>query len=408
MNNKHHSLEHLNNSFIYLSQIGWEACDPNHSCTGFRDMHLIHIIKSGKGYFEIDGQKHTLGENEMFYLPPNSFATYCSDSEEPWEYYYFGFNGSYSLELIQSSIFKNNNYTAKLEDCSPIIDILSAASDDIMTKKFPHLYGCEVLFKILPFIMTPPKNEAKTQKYIDEAENYIRSHFHENISIKKIADFLNIDRSYFYRIFKNHFGISPIDYLINIRFQKARELLSETDLSTNDIAKIVGYENYPSFYIMFQKKMGIPPQEFRFMMAGHDIISEKRSLTAIRTFKDMTECEKLHLYRVSDKKPIDVFLESENILKDSRCYELNHNLNYYTFFGYEFYNSESALNYFVTATDWEPQNKKSAFKFKSTNASAELAVLNDKSVYRLCADDIESLNMFRHIINDHFTIMLFH
>lgn len=408
MNNKHHSLEHLNNAFIYLSQIGWEKCEPNHSCTGFRDMHLIHIIKSGKGHFEIDGNKYTLGENEMFYLPPNSFATYCSDSADPWEYYYFGFNGSYALELVQSSVFKNNTYTAKIDDFAPLIDILRLASDDIMTKKFPHLYGCEVLFKILPYIMTPPKNEAKSQRYIDEAENYIRSHFHENVSIQKIADFLNIDRSYFYRIFKNHFGISPIDYLINIRFQKARELLSETDLSTNDIAKIVGYENYPSFYIMFQKKMGIPPQEFRFLLAGHNAISEKRSLTAIRTFKNMSECDKLHLYTVSNKKPIDPFLESEIFIKDSRSYELNHNSKFFTFYAYEFFNGDKALSYFINATDWEPQNKTTAFKLKSTNTSTELTVLNNKSVYRLCAEDAESLNMFRHIINDHFTIMLFH
>ena len=154
--------------------------------------------------------------------------------------------------------------------------------------------------------------------------------------------------------------------------------------------------------------MGIPPQEFRFMLAGHDIISEKRSLTAIRTFKDLSECEKIHLYKVSDKKPIDVFLESERTVCDSRCYELNYNLKFYTFFAYEFETCENALKYFVNATDWEPQNKKSAFKFKSTNTSTELTVINGKTVYRLCAEDIESLNMFRQIINDHFTVMLFH
>ena len=46
---KNNSLDHLNNSFIYLAQIGWEICKPEHYCTGLRDMHLIHIVKQGKG-----------------------------------------------------------------------------------------------------------------------------------------------------------------------------------------------------------------------------------------------------------------------------------------------------------------------------------------------------------------------
>lgn len=101
---KHNSLEHLQNTHIYLAQIGWEICAPNHFCNGFRDMHLIHIIKNGKGTFNINGKKYNLGPNDIFYMPPNSLTAYCSDEQEPWEYYYFAFNGSYATEIIQKSI----------------------------------------------------------------------------------------------------------------------------------------------------------------------------------------------------------------------------------------------------------------------------------------------------------------
>ena len=409
MKNKHNSLEHLNNSYLYLAQIGWEICEPDHSCTGFRDMHLIHIIKNGKGTFEINGNKYSLAANNLFYMPPNSLASYCSDSNEPWEYYYFGFNGSYSLDLIQSTIFKNNSYVGKIENCEQIIDIVRTAAEDIMSKEFPHLYGCEQLFKILPYIMIPKKaRETNTSKYIEEAENFIKAHYHENISINKIAQHLNIDRSYFYRIFKDHFGISPMDYLINIRFQQARKLLSETNLSTNNIAKVVGYENYSPFYLMFQKKMGMTPQEFRFLQLGHNTTSEKMSITALRIFKNIEECEKLSEYKIADMNINDDNIYKNAAILYSKAYKLSHNSEIYDFFAYEFKNETDTLTYFKNASGIIPQDTNIGFKFKATQSLAELIVFKNKAAYRLCAKDIESLNQFRHIINEHFTSVISH
>ena len=131
--------------------------------------------------------------------------------------------------------------------------------------------------------------------------------------------------------------------------------------------------------------MGIPPQEFRFLLAGHNAISEKRSLTAIRSFKNMSECDKLHLYTVSDKKPIDPFLESEILLKDSRSYELCHNSKFFTFYAYEFFNNEKALSYFMNATDWEPQNKTTASAFIMTILTV-VGVLFTFSFFRFIAN----------------------
>lgn len=406
--NKHNSLEHLNNSYLYLAQIGWEICEPDHSCTGFRDMHLIHIIKSGYGTFEIDGKKYFLGPNDWFYMPPNALASYCSDSENPWEYYYFAFNGSYSPELIQSTILKNNTYTGKIENCEPIINIIQTAAEDIMANEYPHLYGCEQLFKLLPYFMIPKTNDTNISKYIEEAENYIKAHYHENININKIAQHLNIDRSYFYRIFKNHFGISPMEYLINIRFQQARKLLSETNLSTNNIAKIVGYENYSPFYLMFQKKMGMPPQEFRLLQIGHNTTSEKMSITAIRIFKNMKECHKLSEYKIDDLSITNDIAYANSAIISSVAYRLEHYSKTYDFFAYEFENESDALAYFKNASGVIPQDTNIGFKFKATHTSTELIVFKNKFAYRLCAEDIESLNRFRHVTNDYFTSVISH
>lgn len=407
MISKHNSLEHLNNSFIYLAQIGWEVCEPNHSCTGFRDMHLIHIIKRGYGTFEIKGKKHSLGPNELFYIPPNTMAYYCSDSETPWEYYYFAFNGAYSTDLLQSSVLCNN-YIAKIDDANPIFNIIKAASEDIMTKEFPDLYGCEQLFKILPYIMIHKESTSSTYKYLTEAENYMQAHYNEDININKITNYLNIDRSYFYRIFKNHFGVSPVDYLINIRFQQARKLLSETDLSTSEIARIVGYDNYSPFYIMFQKKMGIPPKEFRLLQIGHTSATEKMSITTVRIFKNMQECEKILKYNTSIIPPKDAFIAPDFSFLNSYNLQLIYNSKKYDFYAYEFENESYALKYFQKASKSTPQDNTKGFKIKSTSHSAELTVFNRKFAYRLLSDDIKSLNLFRHILNEHFTHVIIH
>ena len=83
------------------------------------------------------------------------------------------------------------------------------------------------------------------------------------ISVNDVADYIGIERTYFFRLFKKQMGMSPQDYLINLKMEKTKVLLKDSKKSIKEIAYSVGYTNYVSFVKIFKEKTGISPSEFR-------------------------------------------------------------------------------------------------------------------------------------------------
>lgn len=262
----HESLEHMPNPHICLLQIGWEKCKPEHSYTNYRDMYLIHIIKRGKGTLQINNKQYSLEANNMFLICPNQLAIYTADSEDPWEYYYFAFNGAFSAELLERSVFRKNHFIQK--NCNDeLISKIIEASYAIREAKNPDLIGLEYLFKFLTLMSYNEKKTGRKEnlhlKYVVPIQQYIEQHYSEPLVTSEFAKMLNIDRTYFYKIFKEYTGLSPEKYIISLRIQRAKLLISATDLPLSTIGNLVGYENYPPFFSMFKKIVGISPNEYR-------------------------------------------------------------------------------------------------------------------------------------------------
>ena len=83
------------------------------------------------------------------------------------------------------------------------------------------------------------------------------------IKIDDIADFIGISRSHLTGSFKKEMGVSPQEYLINFRLEKAASLLRSSKEQINIIAYQCGYEDSLSFSKAFKQKFGMSPKSFR-------------------------------------------------------------------------------------------------------------------------------------------------
>lgn len=97
---------------------------------------------------------------------------------------------------------------------------------------------------------------------IQYAMNYIRTHYADNISRETVANAIYLDGAYFSRLFKQKTGQSYIDFLTEVRMQKAIELLS-TQMSITDISSAVGYSHRNQFISNFRKYTGYTPNDYR-------------------------------------------------------------------------------------------------------------------------------------------------
>lgn len=100
--------------------------------------------------------------------------------------------------------------------------------------------------------------------------NYLEQHYDEEVTMDLFADKLNMSRSYLSTYFKEKTGINYLDYLNQIRTDKAKGLLANTNSRIQDIALKVGYNNINSFNRMFKKYTGLTPNEFRQTNKGSD------------------------------------------------------------------------------------------------------------------------------------------
>ena len=88
---------------------------------------------------------------------------------------------------------------------------------------------------------------------VSHAVRYIRAHYQNDLSLEFIADELNISMSHLSRTFKQEVGLNYIDFLTQVRVDKAKELIDDRSLSVKQIARLVGYRNHTYFSKIFKK-----------------------------------------------------------------------------------------------------------------------------------------------------------
>jgi AraC-like DNA-binding protein len=105
--------------------------------------------------------------------------------------------------------------------------------------------------------------KAKSMVRIGKAIDFIEHNFHNNIYIQQLADMGFMSIRNFQRIFKDATGLSPNDYLLELRIQFASKLLTETDSAIYDVSEKVGISDWFYFSKAFKKKFGVSPLKYR-------------------------------------------------------------------------------------------------------------------------------------------------
>ncbi|MPN30682.1 HTH-type transcriptional activator RhaR [bioreactor metagenome] len=98
---------------------------------------------------------------------------------------------------------------------------------------------------------------------MNKAKVIMRESVYKNITAEDIAGELNISYSGFRRAFKEFTGTSPSKYMVELKLNEAKLLLSTTSQSVKEIAYSLNYENPDYFPVFFKKRMGMTPLEYR-------------------------------------------------------------------------------------------------------------------------------------------------
>lgn len=98
---------------------------------------------------------------------------------------------------------------------------------------------------------------------LEKVKEYIQNHLEEDITVEILAGYACISVSQLFRIFKNEEKTTPVEYITRLRLFYASQMLKESDLPVSRIATSVGYNNYSYFTKVFKNKYGMTPSQYQ-------------------------------------------------------------------------------------------------------------------------------------------------
>ena len=140
--------------------------------------------------------------------------------------------------------------------------IEAAYSQQLMAGIVNHLIG--IMYSLERNIQL-----SKNQTHVDminRARLRIREALESDLTIQQVAEEMGVSYSNFRKLFKEYTGLSPATYQQDLRLQRAKELLSTTDLSVKEIAYRLNFESPDYFSAKFKIKTGRRPSELRSVM----------------------------------------------------------------------------------------------------------------------------------------------
>ena len=229
------------------------------------DMHS-HYVEAGDIIIVIPGQLHSISqldkysmEYENIIFSTDMLISKISDTLE----------SDFFIPLLAGNIAIKNLITADDDIYNELALCLNKA--DNICRTFPKGYklalkACLYEFFFVIYTNSEEISETKSNKNVDRIKtilNYLEANYRHDISIEEIADVCGFSSSHFMKFFKKNMGDSFINYLNDYRLSMAARTLLSSDDNIIDIAADCGYDNLSYFNRIFKKKYGVTPSAYR-------------------------------------------------------------------------------------------------------------------------------------------------
>ena len=227
----------------------------------------IEIITDGSGTQILNGKEYEIKRGQVSLLTTTDFHEFVTDSE--YRQYNIRISENVIFEkTLEKLISHNDNIVCYLDEASfrkitYLAELASLENDSPDENYIRHLIEC-MLILILKNVKKSGKPVIKTSKMlIHKASLYMRMHFREELPLHRIAEYVNLNPSYFCRFFTAEIGMSPKKYLSELRLNYAMRLLTSTSAPVTEVCYACGYTSLSNFLKAFKLRYSMTPKQIR-------------------------------------------------------------------------------------------------------------------------------------------------
>jgi AraC-like DNA-binding protein len=258
-------------SDFFFFNVGYEKCQSKHRFgPSLRDNYIVHFVISGKGRYTVNDTTHHLDAGDFFLIRPNELVDYEADAENPWEYYWIGFAGNKVKEILHTNGIGVKDYIGQVDTKEELrgkfAHFMQSDFFDDSQKLANQALFCDIFsfFKIHNENVETDVRVSRMKKYSEAFLLYVENNYYrEDLTIEEISKSMYLHPSYFSQVIKEELGLTALKYLNLYRMNKASQLLKMTELSIEEIASAVGYQNRHSFSRAFKSRFHSSPTRYK-------------------------------------------------------------------------------------------------------------------------------------------------
>ena len=234
--------------------VGWHVENMQ-----YKNEFVVVIVLDGETEYMIDRKKYLARKNDILIFPPGILRSGRTDSRNPWSFISVIFRMDFNEEArdyFNKSILIWRNSDDSLRK-------LFVEASRAWTGKNPLfqvkccLAATEILYKLL--LSEMPYHKVPHIKKLEKARTTIQENFRQELSVEELAESIDMSVSYFRRLFHEAYGCSPMQYIINLRIENARDLLLSGEVNVTEAARLSGFEDIYYFSTLFKRKTGSTP-----------------------------------------------------------------------------------------------------------------------------------------------------
>jgi len=235
---------------------------------GFADYHWLHTVE-GAGEFTVLGRTFRLGPRQGVLLKPDVPHRYRPLTPR-WSTWYLTFDGALAGAITASLELQHMEPIGWDEDCP-----LSALHEEYAEKcrssfDFAGLSGSLAVFGFLTMLKQHGQTSGQASltrehERLSPVYRLIEERYGDpGLGLPQMADAVGVSPQRLHALFRKSWGISPYQYLLRFRIQKAKELLlDDRGRAVKDIAADVGFQDFSHFVGTFRRVSGMTPTVFR-------------------------------------------------------------------------------------------------------------------------------------------------
>jgi len=219
----------------------------------------LEYVVSGEGEILLDCKWHTASAGDIFILREGEPHHYRSKKNNPWHKLWINYSAEYALAMMGAYRVRSGIYRA--EDAIPLFQQALELSYSAYASASTCYTLAEYVHKIIAAASLSGTKSVAGEEYL--IREMLNASIYKKTDLDTVAKSLHMSKSNLIRIFKNCYGVTPYDYLLNAKLEAAKLLIVNSSLSIKEISDMLCISDEHYFSTLFAKRVGIRPREYR-------------------------------------------------------------------------------------------------------------------------------------------------